>query len=81
LLKTGVPKGLFFEFDIFSNWVFLITLINRENRDPLVGIFPQTLQKTFLTISMEAATVLPSPSFKEDTYFVSNLKSSEKKAL
>lgn len=37
-------------------------------------------KKSFVTSLMEAAT-LRTPSFKEDTYFVSNLKSSEKKAL
>ncbi|KAK2647451.1 hypothetical protein Ddye_014940 [Dipteronia dyeriana] len=37
-------------------------------------------KKSFVTSLMEAAT-LRTPSFKEDTYFVSHLKSSEKKAL
>lgn len=41
---------------------------------------PKPYKKSFVTTLMEAAT-LRSPSFKEDTYFVSNLKSSEKKAL
>ncbi|PON53600.1 CRAL-TRIO lipid binding domain containing protein [Parasponia andersonii] len=38
-------------------------------------------KKSFVTTLMEAATTLRSPSFKEDTYVVSHLKSSEKKAL
>ncbi|KAF7835633.1 patellin-6 [Senna tora] len=37
-------------------------------------------KKSFVTSLMEAAT-LHTPSFKEDTYFVSHLKSSEKTAL
>ncbi|KAF7825478.1 patellin-6 [Senna tora] len=37
-------------------------------------------KKSFVTSLMEAAT-LRSPSFKEDTYFISHLKSSENKAL
>lgn len=37
-------------------------------------------KKSFVTSLMEAAA-LRSPSFREDTYFVSHLKSSEKKAL
>ncbi|XP_034694685.1 patellin-6 [Vitis riparia] len=41
---------------------------------------PKPFRKRFVTSLMEAAT-LRSPSFKEDTYFVSRLKSSEKKAL
>ncbi|XP_065876356.1 patellin-6 [Euphorbia lathyris] len=41
---------------------------------------PKPYKKSFVTTLMEAAT-LRSPSFKEDTYFLSHLKSSEKKAL
>ncbi|KAI9116194.1 hypothetical protein K1719_013124 [Acacia pycnantha] len=41
---------------------------------------PKPEKKSFVTSLMEAAT-LRTPSFKEDTYFVSHLKSSEKKAL
>ena len=41
---------------------------------------PKPYRKSFVTSLMEAAT-LRSPSFREDTYFVSRLKSSEKKAL
>ncbi|KAE8099102.1 hypothetical protein FH972_017110 [Carpinus fangiana] len=41
---------------------------------------PKPYKKSLVTTLMEAAT-LRSPSFKEDTYFVSHLKSSEKKAL
>ncbi|XP_047336717.1 patellin-6-like [Impatiens glandulifera] len=41
---------------------------------------PNPLKKSFVTSLMEAAT-LRSPSFREDTYFVSNLKSSERKSL
>lgn len=41
---------------------------------------PVPLKKSFVTSLMEAAT-FRTPSFKEDTYFVSHLKSSEKKAL
>lgn len=41
---------------------------------------PKPYKKSFVTTLMEAAT-LRSTSFKEDTYFVSQLKSSEKKAL
>jgi hypothetical protein len=40
----------------------------------------QNNKKNFVTTLMEAAT-LRSPSFKEDAYFITNLKSSEKKAL
>ncbi|KAL3536576.1 hypothetical protein ACH5RR_005037 [Cinchona calisaya] len=39
-----------------------------------------SLKKSFVTSLMEAATLL-TPSFREDTYFVSDLKPSEKKAL
>lgn len=43
---------------------------------------PKPYKKNLMTSLMAAAsTTLRSPSFKEDTYFVSNLKSSEKKAL
>ena len=41
---------------------------------------PKPYKKSFVTTLMEA-TALRSHSFKEDTYFISNLKSSEKKAL
>ena len=41
---------------------------------------PKPYKKSLVTTLMEAAT-LRSPSFKEDTYFISHLKSSEKKAL
>ncbi|XVF55018.1 hypothetical protein PTKIN_Ptkin06aG0002600 [Pterospermum kingtungense] len=41
---------------------------------------PKPYKKSFVTTLMGAAT-LRSPSFKEDTYFISLLKSSEKKAL
>ncbi|KAF2288457.1 hypothetical protein GH714_007596 [Hevea brasiliensis] len=41
---------------------------------------PKPYKKSFVTTLMEAAT-LRTPSFKEDTYFISHLKSSEKKAL
>ncbi|XP_043705240.1 patellin-6-like [Telopea speciosissima] len=41
---------------------------------------PKPFKKSFVTSLMEAAT-LRSSSFKEDTYFVSHLNSSEKKAL
>ncbi|KAI4353471.1 hypothetical protein L6164_002419 [Bauhinia variegata] len=41
---------------------------------------PKPYRKSFVTTLMEAAT-LRTPSFKEDTYFISHLKSSEKKAL
>ncbi|XWS43899.1 hypothetical protein CRYUN_Cryun16bG0144400 [Craigia yunnanensis] len=41
---------------------------------------PKPYKKSFVTTLMEAAT-LRSPSFKEDTYCISHLKSSEKKAL
>ncbi|KAJ8533113.1 hypothetical protein K7X08_016002 [Anisodus acutangulus] len=41
---------------------------------------PQNFRKSFVTSLMEVAT-LRTPSFKEDTYSISNLKPSEKKAL
>ncbi|XP_030477360.1 patellin-6 [Syzygium oleosum] len=41
---------------------------------------PPSSKKSFVTTLMEAAA-LRSPSFKEDTYFVSHLKPSEQKAL
>ncbi|KAK3032872.1 hypothetical protein RJ639_037049 [Escallonia herrerae] len=41
---------------------------------------PHNLKKNFVTSLMEAAT-LRTPSFKEDTYLVTHLKPSEKKAL
>ncbi|XP_068669437.1 patellin-6-like [Aristolochia californica] len=41
---------------------------------------PKPSKKSFVTSLMEAAT-LRSPSFREDSYLVSQLKSSEKKAL
>ncbi|GMH26545.1 hypothetical protein Nepgr_028388 [Nepenthes gracilis] len=40
-----------------------------------------TTKKSLITSLMEAATTLRSPSFKEDTYFISHLKPSEKKSL
>ncbi|KAK7294775.1 hypothetical protein RJT34_17671 [Clitoria ternatea] len=42
---------------------------------------PKPYKKSIVTTLMEAATTLSTPSFKEDTYFISLLKSSEKKAL
>ncbi|KAL8093107.1 hypothetical protein AgCh_035121 [Apium graveolens] len=41
---------------------------------------PQNLKKSLVASFMEATT-LRSPSFKEDTYFLTHLKSSERKAL
>ncbi|OVA07827.1 CRAL-TRIO domain [Macleaya cordata] len=41
---------------------------------------PKPSKKSFVSTLMEVAT-LRSPSFKEDTYLLSNLKTSEKKAL
>ncbi|WCJ27973.1 Patellin-6 [Euphorbia peplus] len=41
---------------------------------------PKPYKKSFVTTLMEVAT-LRTPSFKEDTYFLTHLKSSEKKAL
>ncbi|KAI6675260.1 hypothetical protein NL676_003166 [Syzygium grande] len=41
---------------------------------------PPSSKKSFVTTLMEAAA-LRSPSFKEDTYFISHLKPSEQKAL
>ncbi|KAJ7961155.1 patellin-6-like [Quillaja saponaria] len=41
---------------------------------------PKPNKKSFVTTLMEAAT-LRSPSFREDTYLISQLKSSEKKSL
>jgi hypothetical protein len=41
---------------------------------------PKPYKKSFVTSLMEAAA-LRTPSFKEDTYFISHLKNSEKKAL
>ncbi|KAJ6755629.1 PATELLIN-1 [Salix purpurea] len=41
---------------------------------------PKPYKKSFVTSLMEAAT-LRTPSFKEDTYFISHLKNSEKKSL
>lgn len=41
---------------------------------------PSPYKKSFVTTLMEAAT-LRTPSFREDTYFASHLKSSERKAL
>ncbi|XP_010264525.1 PREDICTED: patellin-6-like [Nelumbo nucifera] len=43
-------------------------------------VSPKPLKKGFVSSLMEA-TSLRSPSFKEDTYFISHLKASEKKAL
>ncbi|KAF1876635.1 hypothetical protein Lal_00030048 [Lupinus albus] len=42
---------------------------------------PKPYKKDFVSTLMEAATLKSTPSFKEDNYFVSNLRSSEKKAL
>ncbi|KAG7960938.1 hypothetical protein I3843_10G153100 [Carya illinoinensis] len=50
---------------------------------PLQGLpeaSPKPYKKSFVTTLMAAAT-LRSSSFREDTYFISHLKSSEKKAL
>ncbi|XP_061362105.1 patellin-6-like [Gastrolobium bilobum] len=46
----------------------------------LPEVSPKPYKKSIVTTLMEAATFI-TPSFKEDTYFVSHLKSSEKKAL
>ncbi|KAH6755841.1 SEC14 cytosolic factor family protein / phosphoglyceride transfer family protein [Perilla frutescens var. hirtella] len=50
----------------------------QENQTPQSS--PKPSKKTFITSLMEAAA-LRSPSFKEDTYFIAHLKSSEQKAL
>ncbi|OIW19072.1 hypothetical protein TanjilG_10633 [Lupinus angustifolius] len=42
---------------------------------------PKPYKKGFVATLMEAATIKSTPSFKEDNYFVSLLRSSEKKAL
>ncbi|CAK9153728.1 unnamed protein product [Ilex paraguariensis] len=51
-----------------------------EDSQPEPSPKPSPFKKGFVTSLMEAAT-LRTPSFKEDTYFASHLKSSEKKAL
>lgn len=51
-----------------------------SQKTPLPEASPKPFKKSFVTSLMEAAT-LRSPSFKEDSYFVSTLKSSERKAL
>lgn len=51
-----------------------------DHHHPNPEASPKPGKKSFVTTLMEAAT-LRSPSFKEDTYFISHLKSSEKKAL
>ncbi|KAG2691006.1 hypothetical protein I3760_09G216700 [Carya illinoinensis] len=56
-----------------------ISIQNTPLQD-LPEVSPKPYKKSFVTTLMEAAT-LRSSSFKEDTYFISNLKSSEKKAL
>lgn len=50
----------------------------QDNHTP--GSSPKPVKKGFVTSLMEAAA-LRTPSFKEDTYLTSHLKSSEKKAL
>lgn len=50
----------------------------KETHDP--DSSPKPSKKTFISSLMEAAA-LRSPSFKEDTYFISHLKNSERKAL
>ncbi|KAL2557853.1 Patellin-6 [Forsythia ovata] len=54
--------------------------LNLLDQTPEFSPKPSPLKKNFVTSLMEAAT-LRTPSFKEDTYFISNLKASEKKAL
>ncbi|KAJ0088539.1 hypothetical protein Patl1_31459 [Pistacia atlantica] len=52
-----------------------------QQQDSLPEASPKPYgKKSFVTTLMEAAT-LRTPSFKEDSYFISSLKSSEKKAL
>lgn len=57
--------------------------LTQQDHRPLPEASPKpytTNKKSFVTALMEAAT-LRTPSFKEDTYIASNLKSSERKAL
>ncbi|XP_038696925.1 LOW QUALITY PROTEIN: patellin-6-like [Tripterygium wilfordii] len=48
--------------------------------DPLPEASPKPSKKNFVTTLMESATIR-TPSFKEDTYFISHLKPAEKKSL
>ncbi|KAI3447829.1 hypothetical protein Pfo_004494 [Paulownia fortunei] len=54
------------------------TLDFQDNQAPESS--PKPFKKSFVTSLMESAA-LRTPSFKEDTYFISHLKTSEKKAL
>ncbi|KAJ8753781.1 hypothetical protein K2173_000035 [Erythroxylum novogranatense] len=49
-------------------------------QEHLLEASPKPCKKSLVTTLMEAAT-FRTPSFKEDTYFISHLKSSERKAL
>ncbi|KAL0338122.1 UNVERIFIED_CONTAM: Patellin-6 [Sesamum angustifolium] len=51
----------------------------QENQTPQISS-PKPFKKSFVASLMEAAA-LRTPSFKEDTYFISHLKNSEKRAL
>ncbi|GFP99250.1 patellin-6 [Phtheirospermum japonicum] len=42
---------------------------------------PKPTRKSFVSSLMEATAALRAPSFKEDTYFISHLKTSERKSL
>ncbi|KAL7176595.1 hypothetical protein ACSBR2_030017 [Camellia fascicularis] len=59
-----------------------ISIQQTLHQDPNPESSPKPLpyKKSFVTSLMEAAT-LRTPSFREDSYFVSHLKSSERKAL
>ena len=71
--STWVP----FEMDASSP----ISLQQTPHQDYSVSeASPKPYKKSFVTSLMEAAA-LRTPSFKEDTYFISHLKNSEKKAL
>ncbi|CAA2956941.1 patellin-6 [Olea europaea subsp. europaea] len=59
-----------------------VKIINLQDQiqTPEFSPKPSPSKKKFVTSLMEAATLI-TPSFKEDTYFISHLRASEKKAL
>ncbi|KAG8377084.1 hypothetical protein BUALT_Bualt09G0131600 [Buddleja alternifolia] len=55
--------------------------LSLQFQTPEIQPSPKPFKKSFVSTLMEATSLLRSPSFKEDTYFNSHLKNSEKRAL
>ncbi|KAK3029500.1 hypothetical protein RJ639_037521, partial [Escallonia herrerae] len=79
LSKVQIP---FWIFQLKPSLMEASSPLSLQLQDPLPESSPKphNLKKNFVTSLMEAAT-LRTPSFKEDTYLVTHLKPSEKKAL